>query len=91
MCLRLWASAPRSGTPRGAPGGLATLREMYDEWPFFRVTINLLEMVFAKGHPGIAALYDKLLVPGDLRLFGEQLRANYEETQRLLLLMLPDS
>nr|QFR35812.1 phosphoenolpyruvate carboxylase [Jansenella griffithiana] len=69
----------------GSPGGLATLREMYDEWPFFRVTIDLLEMVFAKGDPGIAALYDKLLVPGDLRPFGEQLRANYEETQRLLL------
>ncbi|KAF8714333.1 hypothetical protein HU200_027797 [Digitaria exilis] len=66
-------------------GGLATLREMYDEWPFFRVTIDLLEMVFAKGDPGIAALYDKLLVPGDLQPFGEQLRANYEETERLLL------
>jgi phosphoenolpyruvate carboxylase len=68
-----------------AGGGLATLREMYDEWPFFRVTIDLLEMVFAKGDPGIAALYDELLVPDDLRPFGEQLRANYVETQRLLL------
>ncbi|KAF7035836.1 hypothetical protein CFC21_046627 [Triticum aestivum] len=67
------------------PGGLATLREMYDEWPFFRVTIDLLEMVFAKGDPGIAALYDKLLVPQDLWPFGEQLRANYAETQSLLL------
>ncbi|CAM0880335.1 unnamed protein product [Alopecurus aequalis] len=67
------------------PSGLATLREMYDEWPFFRVTIDLLEMVFAKGDPGIAALYDKLLVPEDLWPFGEQLRANYAETQSLLL------
>ncbi|KQK03254.1 phosphoenolpyruvate carboxylase 2 [Brachypodium distachyon] len=67
------------------PGGLATLREMYEEWPFFRVTIDLLEMVFAKGDPGIAALYDKLLVPQDLWPFGEQLRANYSETQSLLL------
>jgi phosphoenolpyruvate carboxylase len=67
------------------PGGLATLREMYEEWPFFRVTIDLLEMVFAKGDPGIAALYDKLLVPQDLSPFGEQLRANYAETQSLLL------
>nr|BAK09197.1 phosphoenolpyruvate carboxylase [Oryza eichingeri] len=69
----------------GGGGGLATLREMYDEWPFFRVTIDLLEMVFAKGDPGIAALYDELLVPDDLRPLGEQLRANYVETQRLLL------
>lgn len=67
------------------PGGLAALQEMYNEWPFFRVTIDLLEMVFAKGDPGIAALYDKLLVPQDLWPFGEQLRTNYAETQSLLL------
>ncbi|KAG6488216.1 phosphoenolpyruvate carboxylase 2-like isoform X1 [Zingiber officinale] len=64
---------------------LQMLREMYKEWPFFRVTIDLVEMVFAKGDPGIAALYDKLLVSDELRPFGEQLRANYEETKHLLL------
>jgi phosphoenolpyruvate carboxylase len=64
---------------------LHMLREMYNQWPFFRVTIDLVEMVFAKGDPGIAALYDKLLVSEDLWSFGEQLRANYEETKQLLL------
>lgn len=64
---------------------LHMLQEMYNEWPFFRVTIDLVEMVFAKGDPGIAALYDKLLVSDDLWSFGECLRANYEETKRLLL------
>jgi len=58
---------------------------MYNEWPFFRVTLDLLEMVFAKGDPGIAAVYDKLLVAEDLQSFGEQLRKNYEETKELLL------
>ncbi|KAG6523092.1 hypothetical protein ZIOFF_012945 [Zingiber officinale] len=62
-----------------------TLQQMYNEWPFFRVTIDLVEMVFAKGDPGIAALYDKLLVSEDLWKFGEQLKANYEETKCLLL------
>ncbi|KAG2657402.1 hypothetical protein PVAP13_1KG181862 [Panicum virgatum] len=62
-----------------------TLKEMYNEWPFFRVTLDLLEMVFAKGDPGIAAVYDKLLVAEDLQSFGEQLRKNYEETKWLLL------
>lgn len=61
------------------------LQEMYNEWPFFRVTIDLVEMVFAKGDPGIAALYDKLLVSDDLWSFGERLRSNYEETKTLLL------
>ncbi|KAG5235408.1 phosphoenolpyruvate carboxylase family protein [Salix suchowensis] len=46
---------------------LHMLQEMYNEWPFFRVTIDLVEMVFAKGDPGIAALNDKLLF---LRSYG---------------------
>lgn len=64
---------------------LHMLQQMYNEWPFFRVTIDLVEMVFAKGDPGIAALYDKLLVSEDLWSFGERLRTNYEETKGLLL------
>ncbi|NP_001312166.1 phosphoenolpyruvate carboxylase [Nicotiana tabacum] len=64
---------------------LRMFHEMYNEWPFFRVTIDLVEMVFAKGNPGIAALYDKLLVSEDLLPFGELLRSNYEETRSLLL------
>ncbi|XP_059292702.1 phosphoenolpyruvate carboxylase [Lycium ferocissimum] len=64
---------------------LRMFHEMYNGWPFFRVTIDLVEMVFAKGDPGIAALYDKLLVSEDLWSFGELLRSNYEETRSLLL------
>ncbi|KAK4484675.1 hypothetical protein RD792_007264 [Penstemon davidsonii] len=64
---------------------LKLLQEMYNQWPFFRVTIDLVEMVFAKGDPGIAALYDKLLVSKDLWPFGERLRSNYEETKTHLL------
>jgi phosphoenolpyruvate carboxylase len=64
---------------------LHMLQEMYNEWPFFRVTIDLVEMVFAKGDPGIAALYDKLLVSEELWPLGEKLRANCEETKQLLL------
>ncbi|XP_037466224.1 phosphoenolpyruvate carboxylase 1-like isoform X1 [Triticum dicoccoides] len=61
------------------------LREMYNEWPFFRVTLDLLEMVFAKGDPRIAALYDELLVADELKPLGEQLRSNYEDTKKLLV------
>ncbi|KAF9688031.1 hypothetical protein SADUNF_Sadunf02G0154700 [Salix dunnii] len=64
---------------------LQTLQAMYNQWPFFRVTIDLVEMVFAKGDPGIAALYDKLLVSEELRPFGDLLRANYEEIKLFLL------
>lgn len=64
---------------------LHMLQDMYNQWPFFRVTIDLVEMVFAKGDPGIAALNDRLLVSQDLWPFGEQLRNKYEETKKLLL------
>ncbi|CAN7131005.1 unnamed protein product [Brassica rapa subsp. narinosa] len=64
---------------------LHMLQDMYQHWPFFRVTIDLIEMVFAKGDPGIAALYDKLLVSEELWPFGDKLRANFEETKKLVL------
>ena len=64
---------------------LHMLQDMYKHWPFFRVTIDFIEMVFAKGDPGIAALYDKLLVSEELWPFGEKLRANFEETKKLVL------
>ncbi|KAL1325316.1 hypothetical protein HN51_035392 [Arachis hypogaea] len=67
------------------PKNLQMLRDMYNQWPFFRVTLDLVEMVFAKGDPGIAALYDKLLVSEELWLFGERLKSKYEETKSLLL------
>lgn len=64
------------------------LRQMYNEWPFFRVTIDLIEMVFAKGDPRIAALYDELLVSDELKPLGEKLRVMYAETRELLLKVL---
>ncbi|CAO2833332.1 unnamed protein product [Amaranthus hypochondriacus] len=64
---------------------LNMLEQMYNQWPFFRVTIDLVEMVFAKGDPGIAALYDKLLVSEELQPFGDRLRQDYEDTKKLLL------
>ncbi|XP_027344117.1 phosphoenolpyruvate carboxylase 2 [Abrus precatorius] len=67
------------------PKNLLMLQDMYNQWPFFRVTLDLVEMVFAKGDPGIAALYDKLLVSAELCPFGECLRAKYEETKSFLL------
>lgn len=67
------------------PENMNTLARMYDQWPFFRVTIDLVEMVFAKGDPRIAQLYDTLLVKEELRPFGEELRRKYNETKLHLL------
>ena len=55
-------------------GKLETLREMYKTWPFFRVTMDLIEMVLAKADPTVARLYEKELVEEQYHAFGEQLR-----------------
>ncbi|XP_002992495.2 phosphoenolpyruvate carboxylase [Selaginella moellendorffii] len=69
----------------GNPQTLKMLQAMYREWPFFRVTVDLVEMVFAKGDPRIAELYDRLLVSPELQDIGKKLRGKYEETRKLLL------
>jgi phosphoenolpyruvate carboxylase len=50
-------------------------REMYRSWPFFRSTIELMEMALAKADEGIAAHYDRHLVPPDHQDLGRALRA----------------
>jgi phosphoenolpyruvate carboxylase len=63
-----------------ARGQLAELQQMYQGWPFFRSTLDLIEMVLAKASPEIAMYYDTQLVPEPLRLLGEELRANLRRT-----------
>jgi phosphoenolpyruvate carboxylase len=48
---------------------------MYRRWPFFRSTIDLMEMALAKADCGIAAHYDRHLVAApELRELGRTLR-----------------
>jgi phosphoenolpyruvate carboxylase len=56
-------------------GEREALRRMYREWPHFRSSIQLIEMVLAKTDARIAAEYDRRLVPDRLKPLGEDLRA----------------
>jgi phosphoenolpyruvate carboxylase len=68
-----------------SPEMLETLREMARSWPFLRSTLSLMEMVLAKTLPDVAAHYDALLVPDDLRPLGAALRERcIHATDRLL-------
>lgn len=58
---------------------------MYREWPFFRSTLDLIEMVLAKADDRIAAQYDRALVPEELRGLGEELRARLTRTAEAVL------
>lgn len=68
-----------------AAGAEDELRAMYRDWPFFRSTLDLIEMVVAKASPEITAFYDAALVPAQLRHLGDTLRADLARTTRVLL------
>jgi phosphoenolpyruvate carboxylase len=65
-------------------GGEAMLAAMMKDWPFFRSTIELIEMVLAKAEARIAQYYDRLLVPDELRGLGEMLRKRLANTIELV-------
>jgi phosphoenolpyruvate carboxylase len=71
---------------RSADSGL--LREMLDAWPFFRATLDNLEMVLSKSDMGIAARYLTLVEDQALgeALFG-RIRDMWLATQDSLLLL----
>ena len=47
---------------------------MYREWPFFRSTIDLMEMALAKADAAVAAHYDRHLVAPEHHDLGRALR-----------------
>ncbi|MGB5368233.1 MAG: phosphoenolpyruvate carboxylase [Polyangiales bacterium] len=66
-------------------GGLAELRDMAANWPFFQSILSLLELALAKADERIAARYDALLTPEELAEVGEGLRARLKQMRSLLL------
>ena len=55
-------------------GKLEMLQDMYKSWPFFSVTLDMMEMVFAKADPRVAQFYEHALVDKSLWSFGDDLR-----------------
>lgn len=59
---------------------------MYKEWPFFQSTVDLIEMILAKGDARIAELYDHSLVADpEERALGAQLREMLHATTAAIL------
>ena len=64
------------------------LLQMVQGWRFFRSTLALVEMVLAKALPDVAAHYDALLAPPELKPLGRALRDRLDVTQTALLELL---
>jgi phosphoenolpyruvate carboxylase len=63
----------------------AACRAMYRRWPFFRSTIDLMEMALAKADEGIAAHYDRHLVGPEHHALGRALRARLSKATEAVL------
>ena len=57
----------------------------HQDWPFFRSTIELLDMVLAKTNKGISSYYESLLVPDELQVRGQQMPCYFHSTVRILV------
>lgn len=61
--LPVWLGVGSAIKEQIAAGNLEKLQRMYQEWPFFQSTIELLEVVLAKTSKRIAAFYESVLLP----------------------------
>jgi phosphoenolpyruvate carboxylase len=69
--------------------GLALLREMYHNWPFFNAVIENAQLDVAKADMGIAELYAALVEDRAIRdqFFGD-IQAEHDRTWRMLCAIL---
>ena len=61
------------------------LTDMYQNWTFFRVTLDMLEMVFAKADPRIVKVYERHLVPKELHHLCDDLLERFVMTEDAML------
>jgi phosphoenolpyruvate carboxylase len=85
LCLPSWLGVGQCLDRAFQDGHREELEQMYEQWPFFRATIDLLEMVVAKADPTCAARYDRRLVPEDLHPLGARLRKQLQITTDRIL------
>ena len=61
------------------------LREMYEEWPWFREIISLISMLISKTDFSITKNYDDLLVDPSLMSLGTEVRQKLVETRQAVI------
>lgn len=80
LCLPSWLGVGACLDEAFRNGHGEELKKMYAEWPFFKSTIDLIEMVVAKADATSSKRYDERLVAGELKGLGEDLRRQLQQT-----------
>ncbi|MBI1779620.1 MAG: phosphoenolpyruvate carboxylase [Proteobacteria bacterium] len=81
-----FGSAVRSWVNSHPDDGMATLKAMYRDWPFFTTMLSNMDMVLAKSDIAVASRYAELVSDSDLRegIF-DRLRTEWDESIRGVL------
>ena len=63
------------------------MQDMYENWPWFRETVDLISMIVSKTDFSVSKNYDDQLVDktGELMKLGEEVRAKLVETRQAVL------
>ncbi len=85
LLLASWLGVEEIGGDALSDEDRELCRTMYREWPFFRSTIDLMEMALAKADAGIAAYYDRHLVAPEHRDLGVALRDRLHRASEAVL------
>lgn len=74
LMLPAWLGSDRALNAAFAEGEGELLQQMYQQWPFFRSNVDMMEMVMAKASSRISEYSDSRLVSEELRILGSSLR-----------------
>ncbi|MFW1678662.1 phosphoenolpyruvate carboxylase [Pontibacter sp. JAM-7] len=74
LMLPAWLGTDKALQQGIQPDAGRLLQTMYQQWPFFRANVDMLEMVMAKSDSNISAYYDERLVSKELGVLGSSLR-----------------
>mmetsp|Transcript_54586 Transcript_54586/g.115958 ORF Transcript_54586/g.115958 Transcript_54586/m.115958 type:complete len:1033 (+) Transcript_54586:269-3367(+) len=84
MHLSAWLGVG-AGLSSGTEEDKRILREMYEEWPWFREIISLISMLISKTDFSITKNYDELLVEAELMSLGDEVRNKLVETRQAVI------
>ena len=86
LILPSWLGVGEALSKAIAAGHKAELQAMYETWPFFAASVDLIEMILAKADLRISTLYDDVLVDDAAeRKLGAELRERCNATIRAVL------
>ena len=88
LMLPAWLGSDEALQQSVDDGAMDELRTMYQQWPFFRTYIDMLEMVISKTDSAIVQYYESRLVEAGLQPLGSVLRLRLDNIRELVLQVL---